>query len=128
MTNESLDDLKAAFKGWRLKKRYSTERVPAELLARVQRAVGEHGITCVIKATKVRRYHLAEHGPRGSSRGKKAVIPVPMFSRVQVMAPAAASAPVAEAETSGGMKLRVFSITPETMGLMSSFCRAGGAT
>lgn len=127
MSNESLDDLKGAFKSWRLKKRYSTERVPAELAARARRAVGEYGLTRVIKATKVRQYHLAEDGRRGSSRGSKAGLPVPAFSRVQIMEPVASRAPIAEVETASGMKLRVFSITPETVGLMSSFCRVGGA-
>ena len=127
MSNETLDDLKAAFKGWRQKKRYTTERVPEKLLTRARRAVGEHGIARVIKATKVRQYHLVEHGTSGSSYGKKAVIAVPAYSRVQMMAPAMASVLVAEAESPSGMKLRVFSITPETIELMSSFCRAGGA-
>jgi hypothetical protein len=127
MSKESLDELKVAFKRWRLKKRYVTERVPAELLGRAQRAVVEHGISRVALATKIGRHHFAEQNSGRLARGKKKVVPLPTFSRIQIPAVGARSTPVAEAETVSGMKLRVFAITPETIGLLSSFCRTGGA-
>jgi hypothetical protein len=123
MSMESLEELSASFKKWRLKKRYATESVPADLVARARRAVGMHGITLVAKATKINRIHLIEQ-----KRGKKAKLSFPGYSRVEISAAGRQNSPVAELETGSGMKLRIFSLTAETMELMSSFCRAGGVS
>jgi hypothetical protein len=124
MTNESMDELKAAFDDWRRKKRYAREAAPADLLDRARRAAKAYGIGPVARVVKMERGRLKTPQPSKPARLVRKV-PAPTFSRLELAAPRSIQ-PAAEAETPAGVKLRVFAITPETVGLLSSFCRGGG--
>jgi hypothetical protein len=50
----------------------------------------------------------------------------PSYTRVELAAPASAVRPFAEVELPSGVKLRLFSGSSETMGLLSTVCGAGG--
>ena len=52
---------------------------------------------------------------------------LPTYSRLELAAPAAATArPFAEVEMPTGLKVRLFTETGETLGLLSSLLGAGG--
>jgi hypothetical protein len=51
---------------------------------------------------------------------------VPAFSRLELAAPAVAGRPFVEIETVAGLKLRLFTQTPEALELISSLCSMGG--
>jgi hypothetical protein len=122
MTNESLATLAAAFREWRRKKRTGIEKVPAELIERARRASLRHGASAVATCIRLPKSYF-ETPSSISSR----VAPSPSYTRIEVSAPVAhRPQPLAEAETPAGVKLRLFAMTPETMGLLSSFCRAAG--
>lgn len=132
MKVESLEELKAAADDWRRKKRHAREAVPVELVERVRRTIGVHGLAGVVRATKIDRARLMA-GRTGLGKLSKRVnrrrvraAAVPSFSRVEVVAPAATSRLFAEIETPTGLKLRVFAQTHETLGLLSSLCGVGG--
>ncbi len=122
MSDESLDNLVTEFHNWRRKKRAGNDRIPKDLVARARRLAVVHGISPVVLKTGISRTHLTE--PLRAP--KVAVTPTPGFSRVEVRAPSRSAEPLVEVETIGGLKFRAFVITPETVGLLSSFCRAGG--
>ena len=128
MKTESLAELERAFVRWRRTKRHVRERVPARLYERAQRAVGTYGLTAVVRATKLERSRLV-----GKSRGETVrVESSPSYSRLELSAPATqsttstAGTPIAELETARGLKLRIFTQTPETLNLLSSLCSVGG--
>ena len=122
MSDESLDNLATAFNGWRRKKGSAAERIPKELVARAQRLASVHGVGPVVHKTGISRTHLSN-----SKRAvKPAATPTPTFSRVEIRAPSRSAEPLVEVETAGGLKFRAFAITAETVGLLSSFCRAEG--
>jgi hypothetical protein len=128
MAVESLKRLKTAFDRWRGEKRHVREPMPQELMERALRAVTVHGLRAVSVAVKIDPSRLKERVNAGRRRGKqgrsdKRSVATPTFSRVEVTAPASVH-PLAEAETVSGMKLRVFAITPETVGLL---CALGGS-
>ena len=54
-------------------------------------------------------------------------MPVPTFSRMEIVAPAVAARPVAEIETASGLKVRLFTQTDEALQLVSSLCGSGAA-
>lgn len=60
-------------------------------------------------------------------RAKRVTTPVPSYSRIEFPASKAATQPLAEVETAVGVKLRVFTITPETVALLSSLSGLGRA-
>ena len=126
MDGESLAELKAAFEEWRSRKRDPREAVPVDLLQRARAAAGRHGPAAVARATKVGRGRLKT----GRSRGKMRQVPaagLPTYSRLELAAPAAATArPFAEVEMPTGLKVRLFTETGETLGLLSSLLGAGG--
>ena len=126
MDGESLAELKAAFEEWRSRKRHPREAVPVDLLQRARAAAGRHGPAAVARATKVGRGRLKT----GRSRGKVRRVPaagLPTYSRLELAAPAAATArPFAEVEMPTGLKVRLFTETSETFGLLSSLLGAGG--
>ena len=127
MTVESLDELKKAFEVWRRRKRHVREPVPDELMARVRRAMGVHGLGPVSRATKIDRRRLERGRARRSRRRKvAAAAAVPSFSRVELAPPAAVDRPFAEFETPGGLKLRIFTQTEEVLGLLAAVCATGG--
>jgi hypothetical protein len=100
--------------------------VPDVLLARAQRATKEHGVTAVVRVTRVERTRLFRTPavPKVAAtprpRQKQVRESEPSFSRLTLSAPSAPSPrPIAEVE-SLGVTLRVFEQTPEMMGLLSA--------
>ena len=124
MKIDSLAELETAFVRWRKTKRHVREQVPDRLCARARRAARVHGLTAVVRATKLERSRLVG---KSKSTGEKAPVEaVPSFSRLELSAPSATSTPIAELETAKGIKLRIFTQTPETLSLLSSLCGIGG--
>lgn len=62
-----------------------------------------------------------------ATRTKKCTAAVPSYSRIEVPAPETAARPLAEVETPMGVKLRVFTITPETVTLLTTLSGPGRA-
>ena len=125
MDGESLAELMAAFEKWRSRKRHVREAVPAELLQRARTAAARHGWAAVARATKVDRGRLESDRSRG---GKRRVPETsgPMYSRLELVAPAATARPFAEVEMPTGLRVRLFTDTGEALGLLSSLLGAGG--
>jgi hypothetical protein len=125
MKVESLDELKAAVDAWRSSKRHAREAVPRELLERARRAIKVHGLGRVVRTTKIDRARLlvGRAGPVGRRRVRASTVPA--FSRVEIAAPSTTSRPLAEVEMPTGVKVRIFSETAETLGLLSSLCGIG---
>lgn len=138
MKVDSLDELKSAFAEWRRSKSHAREPIPEQLRARAHRATKKHGVTAVVRVTRVERARLfrarptrttADRSTSASASRKPKGVPesVPPFSRLELSAPSAPRpGPIAEVETSG-VTLRVFEQTPEMMGLLSAACGLGGA-
>jgi len=98
-----------------------------------------HGRGAVIRATGIQHRHLTEkvaskvqeaevRKPRiadVSGERVKVINAAPFYSRIEF--PVAPTRPLAEAETRSGFKVRVFAITPETIGLLSVLSRLGRA-
>ena len=127
MGGESLAELKAAFEGWRSRKRHVREPVPAELLRRARAAAGRHGPAAVARATKVERGRLMTDRSRGKKR-RVAGAGVPTYSRLDLTAPAASTArPFAEVEMPTGLRVRLFTESGDALALLSSLLGAGGA-
>lgn len=126
MEIDSLASLKAAFEGWRSKKRHPREVVPEELVERARAVARHHGWSAAARAAKVERARL-ESGRRGRGRGGRGATSVPAYSRVEVPPPAATTRAFAEVETPAGLKVRLFTGTGEALGLLSSLLGVGGA-
>lgn len=126
MEVEALAALGTAFEEWRSGKRHAREAVPADLLERARRAARRHGPAAVARATKVDRSRLKIEGT-GQRERRGARVPVPSFSRVEIIAPGSAARPFAEIETGGGLKVRLFSQTDEALQLISLLCGPGAA-
>jgi hypothetical protein len=134
MKVDSLYELESAFAEWRRKKTHAREPMPEELRARAQRATKKHGVTAVVRVTRVERQRLfgtqpggakGALAPRATPKGMRSS--APRFSRLALSAPSASSPrPVAEVERSG-VTLRVFEPTPEMMRLLSAACDFGAA-
>jgi hypothetical protein len=124
--NESLAGLRNGFNEWRKKRVSVTERVPEDLRSEVESAVKVHGVSRVARATGLSTSWFSAQRKRKVKVIRATGLPVPPYSRVELIPPVVRSSPVAEAETARGMKLRIYSITPESTELLSSFCRAGG--
>jgi hypothetical protein len=125
MKVETWEELKAAFEGWRSKKRHGREPIPSDLRERAHRAIDVYGLGVVARAAKLDQSRLkAERGQRTG-----AGTTVPSYSRMELASPAAAVAerPFAEVETPGGLKVRIFTHTPEAVGLVTSLLVMGGA-
>jgi hypothetical protein len=116
MGNDSLHKLGSAFDRWRRKKGRIRERMPERLMERVQSAIAVHGPGPVARAIKIQRSRLLKR--------LKEVRTIPSYTRVELPSPQGA---LAEAETPSGVKLRVFSITPEVVGLLSVLSGVGVA-
>lgn len=123
MRDESLKKLHTAFQKWRSEKLRRSEGTPPALLARAKRAAAVHGAGDVARLLGVERKYLdgtqADH-PR---RPRKAPA-LPGFSRLDVGG-VSRSSPLVEIETPRGQKVRLFSVTPETLKLLSSICGDG---
>jgi hypothetical protein len=128
MPIESLAELKSAYDSWRSSRQNLRVPIPQALLERARQAAQIHGPSAVQRATKVPHGKLGS-GIRGSAGKRKRTLErsavVPAFSRLDLAVPSASSRPFAEVETPRGMKVRIFSATPETLALLSSLCGAG---
>lgn len=135
MKVDSLDELRAAFGAWRERKRHPREGVPDELIVQAQRAAKKHGVTAVVRATRLERARLfrgqpergiaqdAKPGGAGAATGSTSV-----FTRLELgNPPVLGPRPLAEVETAAGVRLRVFEATPEVMSLLALICRSGDA-
>ena len=119
MRIDSLEELGAVLREWRSKKRHPRESMPEELVKRARRTASVD-VGRVAREVKIDSSHLREVP-------ELATASLPSYSRLELVAPAAATArPVAEVEMPNGIKLRLYSQTPEMLGLLSSVCVAGG--
>lgn len=123
MKEYSLDELAAAFGRWRRKKRHIRERVPDELWEQALGATHIHGTKAVARATRIEQYRLVERDKKANT--KRATMPT--FTRLSITAPSATTYPIAEVETTTGLRLRVFVQTQEMLSLLSSLCGNRGA-
>ena len=134
MQMDALAELEYAFAEWRSGKKHARERMPEELLARARRATREHGVTAVVRVTRVERARLfrtarsqAKAPGAGSTMPRSTPTLVPTFSRLDLSAPwASRPRPIAEVETGSGVTLRVFEQTAEMVGLLTAVCGLGG--
>ena len=128
MEFESLDQLKNAYANWRKKKRHVREAVPAELLEPTCRAATRFGTSQVSRAINMDWERMSNKISRNSSGSCKKNGAPPAYSRLELLPPALSiNQPLAEIESPSGMKLRIYSVGPEALALLSSFCRTGGA-
>lgn len=125
MDGESLAELNSAFEKWRSRKRHVREAVPEELLQRARAAAARHGWAAVARATKMDRGRLESDRSRGGKR-RVPETRVPVYSRLDLAAPAATARPFAEVEMPTGLRVRLFTDTGEALGLLSSLLGAGG--
>jgi hypothetical protein len=128
-----LVDLKSVFDTWRRKRRHVREPTPKTLVERAIRAASVHGATAVREATGISARHSlaskARQGPAAKrvERLKGGVTSVvPAFSRIELSAPVATGRPLVEVESSAGIKLRIFTVTTETLSLVNALCGKGG--
>jgi hypothetical protein len=137
MKIDSLEDLASAFAQWRRRNKHAREPTPEELLARARRAAKKHGLTAVVRVTRVERARLFRNAPAGRAgreetskkarRAKVASSDVPTFPRLELGAPLETGVrPLVEVETGTGVRLRVFEETPEMLRLLSAACGLGG--
>jgi hypothetical protein len=132
MAVDSLASLEAAFDDWRRERKHIREPIPGTLIARAQRAASVHSPAAVHRATNIPRRHLAHRPPakcaveRPSPLKAGLVRSVPAFSRLELSAATSSSKPIAELETPAGFKLRIFSSTPEVIGLVHALGGPGG--
>ena len=108
MRNNSLHKLESSFKAWRRERRHIRERVPEGLMERVRSAIEVHGLGPVASAVKLHRSMIAKR--------LEATGAVPSYTRMELPSRQGA---VAEAETPSGVKIRIFSVTPEVVNLLS---------
>lgn len=121
----SLAKLKVDFAEWRRRKRYVREAIPVELVQRARAAAQRHGLAEVYRVTKVDLGRLKDGG-RSRVAKRAPAAGVATYSRVELAAPTGSSRPFAEVEMSTGLKVRLFAVTDETLGLLSSLLGAGG--
>ena len=146
MAVDSLGKLETAFHRWRSKKRHVRERVPEDLMDRARRSAVVHGVRAVALAAQLDQTRLGERvaadveserkaarrsarSGTGSKAGKarRKTARTPAFSRIELPVPLGVPRPLAEAETPAGLKLRVFALTPETLGLLAALNGSGRA-
>lgn len=136
MKVDSVEELESAFLQWRRHKKHARERVPEELLVRARRAAKKHGLTGVVRVTRIERSRLFRNvasgrpGEGGTERKrgntKATSKDTPAFSRLELSAPSAPGVrPLAEVETGTGVRLRVFEETPEMLRLLAAACGIG---
>jgi hypothetical protein len=136
MKVDSLEELESAFSDWRKRKKHARERVPDELLVRARRAAKKHGLTAVVRVTRVERPRLFRGLPSGrisrreptrrADKSKTASRAMPAFSRLELGAASTTGVrPLAEVEIGTGARLRVFEETPAMLKLLSAACGIG---
>ena len=100
---------------------------------RARRAAAVYGASAVTQAAKIDYRRLSEgmavrkNAVKGSVKANERPKTVPAYSRLEIPAREAPTRPLCEAETPSGVKIRVFSITPETIGLLSALSEPGRA-
>ncbi len=126
---ESLEQLEQAMGQWRKTKKSRNTAIPTELLSQARRAAASFGVDVVRKALRIDRRHFEDVVPvtkRGRGRPPKKV-KIPGYTKVEVPKPTLHQGfPIAEFESLCGSKLKIFSMTSETMALLSSLCGTGG--
>lgn len=125
MRVDSLVRLRSMVHGWRRQKKSAREAVPEDLMERARRAAVVHGVGAVIRATGIQHRHLGARvrskvHVEASGKGAKIVIASPSYSRIELPVAAMPTRVLAEAESPSGVKIRVFVLTPETLGLLSA--------
>jgi hypothetical protein len=123
---ESLERLSAAVVEWRTGKKHEREKWPEALLKRARRAAKTHGVNPVVRALKVDRRRLEGAETATGEERSPGPVTAPAYSRVEMPGLATSARPFAELELPSGVKLRLYSASQETMGLLSSVCGAGG--
>ncbi|MGQ0505919.1 MAG: hypothetical protein ACT4TC_11450 [Myxococcaceae bacterium] len=123
---DSLEELSAAFAQWRSTKKHAREVTPADLVERARRGVDAHGEGKVARAAGIDRERL--RGTRGQPRksGPSGATAAPAYSRIDIVAAGGAGRPFAELELPNGVKLRLFSPSPEALGVVSAVCCGTG--
>ena len=130
-TRVFLSELKIEFRKWRRQKHCRSERIPDDLLAKAIVAAEEYGRGRVGRALRIETQRLCRGGEvtvRAAPNlavSQTPSVPMPTFTKIQVAIPRGLQ-PLLEAETPAGMKLRVFTFTPDTVAVLSSFCHVGG--
>ena len=125
MSVESLEQLKSAFEEWRGQKKHRRDPTPVKLIEKARAAARVHGAAAVVEAVKIDYRHLDGSDDLKKRREARAAT-TPSYSRVELTA-LSASKPVAELEMPNGVKLRLYSQTPEILTWMSSVCATRGA-
>lgn len=121
MTDQSIDNLIAAFDNWRSNKQYRSERIPESLLKRARELTPALGVGAVAARLGIHTDNLCAARELKQKSGKlSSTVKTPSFSRLDIIKPVTTSF-VAEVEIPNGVKLRIFTITPETMTLVSAF-------
>lgn len=123
MAKESLNlnGLKVAFEGWRKTKRYKREAIPKELVRRARELAAIHGVSEVLEATGQGCYpHLRKIKTERHVKGfREAMRPI-RISRMKIPVFQGPTLPLAEVETPQGFRVKIFSLTPEMVDLMTS--------
>ncbi len=123
MKVESLEQLGTAFGQWRRQKKHRREPTPEALVMGARAAASIHGSGRVERVAKIDGRRLRKGPGRGARRNEAVASSLPLYSRLQLTAPAAeAPHPFAELELPNGVRLRLYSRAPETMSLLSSVC------
>ena len=125
MKVDSLEELTAAFDGWRDGKRHVREAMPEALVERARRTARVHGVERVARAVRMdgRRLGSAPGAAAGHRRSERRT---PGYSRVEMAAPVGVGRPLAELEMPSGVKVRFYSQTEEMLALLSAVCAGGG--
>lgn len=134
MKDESLDELRRAFEGWRRTKKHVREPVPGNLLARARRCTKRYGVAEVVRATRLERARLFRvragdregHRRPEAEKNERVDAPAPAFSRLELSAQPGRAEPIAEVAVGSGVTLRMFRQTPEMVGLLRMLCGSGG--
>lgn len=131
MRVDSLERLSAAVVEWRSEKKNEREKMPEWLLERARLAAKTHGLGTVVRVLRVDRRRLEAVVSSGVAvvdkvRGHGADAG-PAYSRVELAGVGAHTSAFAELELPSGTKLRLYTDSPATVGLLAQVCGAGGA-
>lgn len=138
MRMDSLEELATAFQEWRDGRQGPKELIPEALIKRARLAMGHHGATRVVKAVKVSHDRLTK-GPRprkgaavssettGPGRDPLTLESLPRYSRIEVPKPNIINRALAEIETPGGIKVKIYEVTPEILSMLTGMTSSRGA-
>lgn len=114
----SLNELQAAFDCWRKSKQHRSQKTPLELLNRAKEAASMHGVGKIAELLDIDRKCLSD-GQVEHAKKRRSKAPALGFSKLAI-ASSHFSQPLVEIETLRGHKMRIFSLTTETIGFLSS--------